>query len=304
MRISVSLRTSYPADSGSEAAGWILEQTGAARDAGLDALYLGDHHSTGPSAAYFQNVALLGRLLAEWDDRPVGGLFLLPLWNPVLLAEQVGTLASMHGGRFILQTAIGDGVTQFAGMGVARVGRTKRFEAGFDIVRRLLAGEVVTDETGLFRIEGACIAPVPEVPVEYWIGATARAGIDRAARLADGWECNAHVVPREAEGQAAAYRGACADLGRDPGVVAIRRDVHVASDARIAAAFADRAVAAGYRGFRPDALIFGSVESVATQFRRYADMGYDEIIVRHFCDDQPAVLSSLQLLGDVRAALR
>jgi hypothetical protein len=41
-----------------------------------------------------QNTPMLGRLLAEWSDRPAGALFLLPLWNPVLVAEQVGTLAA------------------------------------------------------------------------------------------------------------------------------------------------------------------------------------------------------------------
>ena len=28
-------------------------------------------------------------LLAEWDTRPAGALFLLPLWHPVLLAEEL-----------------------------------------------------------------------------------------------------------------------------------------------------------------------------------------------------------------------
>jgi hypothetical protein len=35
---------------------------------------------------------MLGRLLAEWGEAPAGCLFLLPLWHPVLVAEQIGTL--------------------------------------------------------------------------------------------------------------------------------------------------------------------------------------------------------------------
>ena len=84
----------------------MIERAAAARDADLDSLFVGDHHSTGPGA-YYQNVPIMGRLLAEWSDRPAGVLFLLPLWNPVLVAEQIGTLASIHAGRFILQCAIG-----------------------------------------------------------------------------------------------------------------------------------------------------------------------------------------------------
>jgi alkanesulfonate monooxygenase SsuD/methylene tetrahydromethanopterin reductase-like flavin-dependent oxidoreductase (luciferase family) len=300
----MSLRTSYQPDRVAEAADWFSARTRAARDAGLDGLFVGDHHCTGPSSAYFQNTPLLGRLLADWDDRPVGSLFLIPLWHPVLLAEQVGTLAVLTSGPFVLQAAIGDGrPPQFPGMGVTPKGRIQRFEVALSIIRRLLAGEHVTDETGTFPIVDACIAPVPSSRVDCWIGATALAGIDRAARLGDGWECNAHVNLEEAEAQARAYLDACQRYGRDPGVVAIRRDVHVADDSREAASVADRVLAAGYRGCRAAALTFGDATQVTAQLRRYGDMGYTDIIVRHFSDDQASVLSSLTLLGDVRRSL-
>src|SRR5206468_3368563 len=84
----------------------------------LDSLFLGDHHAT--AVPYYQNVPMLGRLLAEWGDRPAGCLFLLPLWNPVLVAEQVGTLAALARGRFILQCGLGDDESQFAAMGARR----------------------------------------------------------------------------------------------------------------------------------------------------------------------------------------
>jgi alkanesulfonate monooxygenase SsuD/methylene tetrahydromethanopterin reductase-like flavin-dependent oxidoreductase (luciferase family) len=305
MRLSISLRTRYPASLARDAARWIPERARAARDAGLDGLFVGDHHCNGPSSAYFQNAPLLGRIIAEWNDRPVGSLFLLPLWNPVLLAEQVGTLAMLAEGPFVLQLAIGDGRTpQFRNMGAPALGRVRRFEIAIDLVRRLLAGERVSDETGTFGIEDACISPVPDSRVSCWIGATASAGIERAARLGDGWECNAHVTPAEAREQAAEYLDACVRLGREPGVVAIRRDIHVDADSRRAETIADRVIAGGYRGFRPEALTFGDVGRVVEQLRGYADMGYTDVIVRHLADDQSQVLESLALLGDVRAALQ
>ncbi|MEZ5298115.1 MAG: hypothetical protein R2697_18160 [Ilumatobacteraceae bacterium] len=54
-------------------------------------LSLGDQHLVGPDVGYFQNTPALGRLLAEWSPtgRPAGCLFLLPMWSPVLVAEQV-----------------------------------------------------------------------------------------------------------------------------------------------------------------------------------------------------------------------
>jgi alkanesulfonate monooxygenase SsuD/methylene tetrahydromethanopterin reductase-like flavin-dependent oxidoreductase (luciferase family) len=44
-------------------------------------------------------------------------LFLLPLWHPVLVAEQIGTLAAIAQGRFIMQCGLGWGEARFAAMG-------------------------------------------------------------------------------------------------------------------------------------------------------------------------------------------
>src|SRR5215470_4432124 len=110
MRIGVSLRTSYTVEARTGAR-WVVERGAAADAAGLDWLFVGDHHATGPGV-YYQNVPMLGRLLAAWDERPAGALFLLPLWHPVLVAEQIGTLAAIAGGPFILQCAIGGGDEQ------------------------------------------------------------------------------------------------------------------------------------------------------------------------------------------------
>ena len=170
MRVGASLRTAYMVD-GPTGAGWVVERAVAARAAGLDSLFVGDHHSTGP-AAYFQNVPIMARLLAEWaPGRPAGILCLLPLWPPVLLAEQLGTIAALHDGPFVLQCALGGGAAQFAAMGATERTRPSRFEGGLDVIRRLFAGETV-DADG-FGVRGARIAPVPERGFEVWIGAAA-----------------------------------------------------------------------------------------------------------------------------------
>jgi alkanesulfonate monooxygenase SsuD/methylene tetrahydromethanopterin reductase-like flavin-dependent oxidoreductase (luciferase family) len=302
VRVGVSVRSSYALDDPRVGARWMVERAAAARDAGLDSLFVGDHHATGPSG-YYQNTPIMGRMLAEWGSATAGVLMLLPLWHPVAAAEQLGTLASIAAGPFVLQCALGGGEQQFAAMGVSQRHRVAHFEQGLDIIRRLLAGEEVTAHDGPYRVEGARVAPVTPEPLEVWIGASAPKAIDRAARLGDGWLANADVVSTEAAEQAASYRDACAAHGRTPGVIAIRRDVHVGADPVDAERVAGPVVAAGYRGFRPDAITTGSVEQVVERFRAYADMGYTDVIVRHLAEDQGEVLASLERLGAVRAAL-
>jgi alkanesulfonate monooxygenase SsuD/methylene tetrahydromethanopterin reductase-like flavin-dependent oxidoreductase (luciferase family) len=188
-------------------------------------------------------------------------------------------------------------------MGVTHAARVRRFEVGLDLVVRMLQGERVSDPTGTFPIDGAQIAPIPSTAVEVWIGGSAPAAIDRAARLGDAWLANAPLVPGEALQQAALYLERRGAHGRAPTTVAIRRDVHVADDGAAARDELDRAMATGYRGFRREALVAGNVEQVATQFAEYAAMGYTEIVVRHFSTDQAAVVRSIELLAEVRAAL-
>jgi hypothetical protein len=52
-----------------------------------------------------------------------------------------------------------------------------------------------------------------------------------------------------------------------------------------------------------EALIAGSVDEVAEQFRTFGNIGYTDILVRHLTNDQPMVLGSLERLAAVRAAL-
>jgi len=302
VRIGVSVRSTYALDDPRDGARWMVERAAAARDAGLDSLFVGDHHATGPFA-YYQNTPIMGRMLAEWGDATAGVLMLLPLWHPVAAAEQLGTLASIAAGPFVLQCALGGGEQQFAAMGMSQRHRVAHFEQGLDIIRRLLAGEEVTTNDGPYRIQAGRVAPLPPEPLEVWIGASAPKAIDRAARLGDGWLANADAVPSEAAEQAAAYRDACVAHGRAPGVIAIRRDVHVGADADDAERVAGPVVAAGYRGFRPDAITFGSVDQVVERFRTYAEMGYTDVIVRHLAEDQGEVLASLERMGAVREAL-
>jgi alkanesulfonate monooxygenase SsuD/methylene tetrahydromethanopterin reductase-like flavin-dependent oxidoreductase (luciferase family) len=299
VRVGVSLRTAFLVDDVRVGARWIVERAVAARDAGLDCLLVGDHHAT--PVPYYQNTPLLGRLLAEWGDRPFGALFLLPLWNPVLVAEQVGTLASLGKGRFILPLAVG-GKDQHGPMGVRVQHRGRHFEAGLDIVRRLLAGEIVTSGEP-FHVRDARVSPVPPEPVEVWIAGTAEGAVDRAARLGDGFLANADLTPEQARAVIELYRERCEAHGRTPTAIGIRRDVHVGVDAADAERVAGPVVAAGYRGFDPSACTYGSAEQVTEQLGVYAAMGYTDVMVRHLAEDQGEVLASFARLAGVREAL-
>src|ERR1700730_7718989 len=143
MKVGISLTTNYPdATDPRQGARCIIERAAAARRAALDSLFIGDQHAS--PTPYYQNTPMLGRLLAEWSEAPAGCLVLLPLWPPVLVAEQIGTWAAVARGPFIMQCGLGWGEDRFAAMGINIKTRPSAFEEALDIVRRLLAGGTVS----------------------------------------------------------------------------------------------------------------------------------------------------------------
>ena len=300
VKVGVSERSSFVIDDARMGARWMIERARAARDAGLDSLFVGDHH--GVPVPYYQNTPIMGRMLAEWNDNSAGVLMLLPLWNPVVAAEQIGTLASIATGPFILQCAVGGGAEQFDAVGSDIKRRPSLFEAGLDTIRRLCAGEEVTG-TAPHRFGPTRIAPIPPEPLEVWIGGHAPPVVDRAARLGDGWLVGPEASFAEARELLDRYREACARHGREPTAIALRRDVHVGADDADADRVAGPVLAAGYRGFAPGVCVVGGPARVTDELRQFADLGFTDVILRHLANEQDEVLASYERLAPVRVSL-
>ncbi len=301
MRIGISFGTSFDVEDHRDGPRSVLEQARAAARAGLDTISVGDHHATGPTS-YLQNVPMLGRILAEWDERPAGCLFLVPLWHPVLMAEQIGTLAAIAAGPFVIQVGLGAGRSQFQAMGARRSDRGQLLEEGIGVVQRLLAGETVSSEP--WDIEGARIAPLPQQGTEWWIGAAVPAAIDRAARLGDCWYGGPDLTPATAAATLSHYLEACARHNREPKRIPLRRDVFIADTVADAARVADPVLASGYRGMDPSALAHGDPDTVAEQLAVYGEQGFTDIIIRIMPAPLDAMVRSVELAGEVQTRLQ
>ena len=298
MRLGMSLTTNYGDYPDARlAARHAVERAAAARASELDHLFVGDHH--GNAMPYLQNVPILARMLAEWGDAPAGCLFLLPLWNPVLLAEQVATLACLQQRPFHRPVRHRHRPPAVRGDGHDAADPTLRLRG----VPRHLPAPVG-------RRDGQLRGSLPAVRSQH---RTPAAGTARGlARLRPGRHGaggppgrRLAVRPRHAAGGDAGPRStptwatAPRPAGR-PSAVALRRDVYVGADRADAQAVKDRAVAAGYRGFPPEALVAGTAEEVAEQLAAFAALGVTDICCRHFTNDQALVLGSLERLGEVR----
>jgi len=295
MRVGLSISSASFESDPQVGAQSIIERARVANQAKLDLLSLGDHHLTPMN--YFQNVPMLGRLLAEWQNGPVGCLFLLPLWNPVLVAEQVGTLAALTQSTFVVQTGVGDGEATFEAMGASTKTRGIDLEESIQTVKSLFA------KNGIAGDLDVQINPIPTQNIEWWIGAsTSRKGIRRAAALGDAWYAAPFLNVCKAKEFLEYYLESCEEYGKQPRPV-IRKDVIVLEDEGKAAELGDELIEKGYRGMRRDAVIIGSPEQAAEQLRPYKELGFTDVTCRCMTIPQESALETISLLGEVRTLL-
>ena len=114
---------------------------------------------------------------------------LLPLHNPVELAEAAAFLDVITGGKFLLGVGLGYRPEEFQIYGVPMSERVSRFNEAVEIIRRLWSEDRVTHSGRHWQFSDVTIAPRPlQAPYPpIIIGAQVDAAIARAAKIGDGW---------------------------------------------------------------------------------------------------------------------
>lgn len=320
MRFGIFVSAQYPAEE--DPATRLtehLEQVRFVRDAGFDSVFAGQHFLPAPFQM-LQPVPLLARLAAETGDMRVGaGILLLPLLNPVEVAEQAATLDIVTGGRFVLGVGLGYRPEENAALGVPER-RVRVFREKLDVVRRLLEGEEVTADGHGYRLERARLAPrpvqSPRPPI--WMAANGDAAVRRAARLADTWFVNPHAALGEVRRQLSLFR---AERGSEPEELPMLREACLAPTDEEAIAVARPYLARKYEAYvnwgQSDVLpptdtlrqewealhagrfLLGSPETVVAQMEALRTLGITELVLRVQWPGLPqrAAMRTLELLA-------
>jgi alkanesulfonate monooxygenase SsuD/methylene tetrahydromethanopterin reductase-like flavin-dependent oxidoreductase (luciferase family) len=281
----------------------LVEVARAARASNLWGLLVGDNHAIPPQYAnLFQPVPTLARLSAETGPMMVGMVLLAPFYHPLLLAEQIATLAAFVDAPVVVTFASGGAAQTFDRFGYRMQSRGARSEEMIPVVRALLAGETVTAKGRSFEVVEATISPRPRHLTEIWIAGTNDITVERAGRLGDGWLTAQNATAAVLAEQLELYRRTAETYGR-PRRPVLRRDVHVAPTDTEARAHVDPILEQGYRGLDYERLLVGSPDTVIARLRQYEAMGFDHVMVRHITGDHDAMIRSFALLGDVVSAV-
>ena len=164
-----------------------LDQIVEAERLGFDSAWITEHHFC--DDGYTPSPMVIGAAIGARTKRLRLGtnLMVLPLHNPVRVAEDAATLSLLTGGRFDLGVGIGYRELEFREFGRELKHRPSLIEESMAIIRKAWAGERINFAGKRFNVGDLRVTPVPEHVPKLYLGGMAEPAIDRAARIADGF---------------------------------------------------------------------------------------------------------------------
>ncbi len=164
-----------------------LDQIVQAEELGFKSCWLTEHHFC--EDGYTPSPLVLASAIgANTKTMKLGtNLMLLPLHDPVRIAEDSATLSLLTNGRFDLGVGIGYRQIEFDYFKRKISHRPSLVEEGIEIVRRSWSGEPVNFSGKRFSVGDLSVRPKPEKIPSIYLGGMVPPAIERAARIADGF---------------------------------------------------------------------------------------------------------------------
>lgn len=244
-----------------------------AEEVGFDSIWVGDHllysidgQLLGPWEAWTQ----LAALAAVTQRVTIGPLVAaLPFHPPAVLAKMAATINEISGGRLVVGLGAGWNRLEFEAFGIPFDHRVARFEEGFHIMRRLLAGEVVTHSGEYVQVTEAKLLPAPNDVTKppLMIGSIGPRMLEITLPHVEWWNAWFEQFgndPRQLEDLLTKLDDHCHRVGRDPAT--LKRSVTAM-------------VQFGAEPTRRNAHnpIVGSARDMAAMLRDFRDLGLDEV---------------------------
>jgi len=159
-------------------------------------------------------------------------VLVLPQRQAALVAKQAAEIDVLSGGRLRLGVGIGWQEAEFDGLGRTFDDRGARIESDIAVLRACWADEPISLETPNERIDQLSMLPKPTrrggPPLLY--GGVHPRGIDRAARLCDGWIAMTRFDPARASDTVGALHERLRVHGRDPATFPLQATIPLTDD--------------------------------------------------------------------------
>jgi alkanesulfonate monooxygenase SsuD/methylene tetrahydromethanopterin reductase-like flavin-dependent oxidoreductase (luciferase family) len=166
----------------------IVDEAIYADGLGMRSAWIGEHHFN--SLGILSSPELvLGYVAARTRQiRLAPAVTVLPLHNPIRVAEQWATLDLLSGGRVDFAAGRGYDSREYLPFGVSFEDNQGIFEEGFEIVQRLWSTDSRVSRHGEhYQFDGVRITPQPvQKPIPAYVASFSKPSIELAARLGIG----------------------------------------------------------------------------------------------------------------------
>jgi alkanesulfonate monooxygenase SsuD/methylene tetrahydromethanopterin reductase-like flavin-dependent oxidoreductase (luciferase family) len=129
---------------------------------GFDGVWFNEFHFHQPVLPYPSTLLLAAAIFARTSRLRIGtSVLVLPLYHPLMLAEQIAQLDGQSGGRLDVGIGRGTEPAALAALGIAPSETRARFERGFALLRQALAETTVASDDGPWRFDRVAVGPRP-----------------------------------------------------------------------------------------------------------------------------------------------
>ena len=167
----------------------LITYTETGRELGYSALAANDHLVY--SKPWLDGPTALAAVLSHSGRMDLATTVSLPVvLGPVALAKSLGAIDRLSGGRLIACVGPGSSARDYAVVGISFDERWKRLDEAIQTLRALLSQEGIAFKGNFYSTEGIKLEPFPaqKSGPPIWVGSWgSKAGLQRVARLADGW---------------------------------------------------------------------------------------------------------------------
>jgi len=232
MKLGMFINTQFPeGDNVAARIPELVEQVRLARQVGFSSVLFPHHYLTSP-LQMLQITPLMAYLLPEAKGMTIGGnILLLPLLNPVHIAEESATLDVLSEGNYVLGVGLGYREGEFEAFGVPIKERAARFSESIALMRQLWTGEKTTFHGKFYSVtdHGISLKPYRPGGPPVWVAGLVEAAVRRAARIGDAWLIANATTLGATIPLVKVYRETLAELGKEVTEFPIARECYVGS---------------------------------------------------------------------------
>ncbi len=274
-------------------------------DLGFASIWVTENISSGAPA--LECFTALSFMAAHTNKLMLGpSVMLLPVRNPILVAQTVASLDILSGGRVVLGVGVGEVTPDLAAHGVDFRERASRSNEALEIIKRLWTEDSVTFHGKHFDMDNYQLIPRPvqKPHPRIHVGGGAATVVRRAGRFADSL-IPVSKTPAEARAMFESAEQTARDSGRDPSTMT--RVMHLflcfANSSEQAAGIASGVFTRRYNSqtnVPPDAPhLLGTADRIRDTVQSFIDVGVTEFVLNVVCPPEEGIGQAARFAQEV-----